>query len=267
MLSDEKENPLPPIDCIPGQEEKNPSLSSFFLELVSRVKKTLASIRAYNDLSKGRFKDVQFGGYFNQKMNEEVEKLYGVIESLLDYMKVNTPILKTNTIHNILEEILRLENKKIEGKKLKVFKRLAKDLPETTLHNEQFKYILHSILQYAFPIIPAGGSLGFLTRAGAISKEEAEEGGLSQGAERWIEILILFSGFKKPEEPVEIALGIPGIPKDDVGDLILRLVKEIVQKNCGQMRIDRREKQGRTLVVLRLPAERRKVYDYQSARA
>ena len=267
MLSDKNENPLFPSDCLSRRNEDAASLGFFFLELVSRVKKTLDSIRAYNGLSKGRFKDEQFGEYFNRKINEEVDRLSGVLEGLLDYMKVNTPIPKAHTIHNILQEILQSEKKKLGEKKWKVFKKLERDLPETTLHSEQVRYILHSILQYAFPIIPPGGILGFLTRTVAVPKEKVEEQGLPRGAEQWIEILILFSGLKRPEEPVEIALGLPGIPKDDVGDLILRLVKEIVQKNCGQMKIERQEKRSRTLIVLKLPAERRRVYFYQSARA
>ncbi len=262
-----EEDPHPSREAALAKEEGTASLSFFLVEMVSRVKKTLASIRAYNGLSKGRFKDDQFGEYFNRKMSEEIEKLNTVLEGLLDYMKVNTPVPKANTIHNIIGEVLRSEKKKLEEKKLRIFKKLEKDLPETTLHNEQIRYILHSILQYALPVIPAGGSLGFLTRTVTVPHDKREEGALPRKTEKFIEILMLFSGCKKPEEPVEVALGIPGFPKDDVGDLILRLVKEIIQKNWGQMRLERREKESKTLIVLRLPTERRKVFYYQSARA
>lgn len=261
------EDPLSSGEGILTKEEGTASLCFFLVELVSRVKKTLASIKAYSGLSKGRFKDDQFGEYFNRKMSEEVEKLNSVLEGLLEYMKVNTPVPKANTIHNILGEVLRSEKKKLEEKKLRIFRKLEKDLPETTLHNEQIRYVVHSILQYALPVIPAGGSLGFLTRTVTVPHERMEESAFPRKTEKFIEILILFSGCKKPEEPAEVALGIPGIPKDDVGDLLLRLVREIIQKNWGQMRLERREKESRTLIVLRLPTERRKVFYYQSARA
>jgi hypothetical protein len=260
--------PLPPGEDRTARQEGTSPLSFFFGELVSRVKRTLASIRAYNRLSKGRFKDDQFGEYFNRKMNEEVERLNAVLEGLLEYMKVNTPVPKVNTIHTLIDEVLQSEKGKVEERKIKIFKKLEKDLPETTLHNEQVRYVLHSVLQYAFNVIPPGGSLGFLTRTVAVPREKTgeEEGTSPPKSERSIEILMLFSGCKKPEEPVEVALGIPGIPGDDVGDLILRLVKEIVRKNFGEMRLERREREARTLIVLRLPTERRKLFHYQSTK-
>ena len=53
----------------------------------------------------------------------------------------------------------------LEDKKIKIFKKLEKDLPETVVHDEQLKYILNALLQYAIPSIPPHGSIGFLTKS------------------------------------------------------------------------------------------------------
>jgi hypothetical protein len=243
------------------------SLPPFLIELVSGMKKTVTSIKAIAEFSKGRFKDERFGEYFNKRMAEDTEKLDTVLQGLLDYVKVNTPIPKADTVRKIIEDVLGMERKRMEGKRIRVFKKFEKGLPETTLHDEQLKYVIHSILQYAFPLILEDGNLGVLTRSVDVSKRKLMRGDLPQENEKYIEILILFAGCKKPAEPIEVALGIPGIPKDDVGDLILRLVREIVQKNCGEMKFEFREKESRTLITLRLPTERRKIFSYYSGKA
>jgi nitrogen-specific signal transduction histidine kinase len=241
-------------------------LSPYFIELVSRMKKMVHTIKNFSDLSKGRFKDERFGEYFNKKMTEDTEKLDTVLRGLLDYVKVNTPVRKADTIRHIFEEVLRMERKRLEGKKIRISGKFERALPETTLHDEQIRYIFHSIFQYAFPLIPEAGSIGFLARSVDISKREPGREDLPQGKGRYIEVLILFSGGNKPGEPVEAALGIPGITKDDVVDLILRLVREIVQKNRGEMKLEFREKESKTHLTLRLPVEKRKILYYLPAK-
>ena len=266
LLNDLAKEPSPFKEEGASQSEGPSFLSPVFFELVSRMRKTIHSIKAFTDLSKGRFKDERFGEYFNRKMAEDTGKLDTVLQGLLDYVKVNSPVRKADTIRNIIEEVLRTEKKRLEGKKIRIFKKFGKDLPETTLHDEQLRYVFHSIFQYAFPLTPEAGSLGFLTRSVDVSKRELGREDLPQVRRKYIEVLILFSGCAKPGEPVEAALGIPGIPKDDVVDLILRLVREIVQKNRGEMKLEFREKESRTLITLRLPIEKRQIFYYQPAK-
>ena len=78
---------------------------------------------------------------------------------------------------------------------------------------------------------------------------------------RYIEISVVFMGYKKPAEQ-----GIGGVTlqKGEPLDLILRFVKEVVQRNRGMMRIEADEKKAKTFISLRFPVERRKVVYYQS---
>jgi hypothetical protein len=78
-----------------------------------------------------------------------------------------------------------------------------------------------------------------------------------------IEILMAYTGYKKPAEQPGSPLGIAAHQKERILDLALRLVDEIVQRNRGIMRFDEDEKKGKTVVSLRFPVERRKVVYYQ----
>jgi nitrogen-specific signal transduction histidine kinase len=180
---------------------------------------------------------------------------------------MNTPIEKVNTVHFILEDVLKKYEGKLEDKKIRVFKKFEKDLPETVVHEEQLRYILNSILQYALPSIPPQGSIGFLTKSLSVQKRTGEDQSLVQKDGRFIEIMIVFTGYKKPVEKFDTILGVPALQQEEAIELELRLIKEMIQKNQGVMTFEVNEKRPRTLISLKFPMERRKVIYYPSTNA
>lgn len=243
-------------------EQDNRFLSLFFIELVHRIKNPLVSIKTFTQLLREKFDDVEFREYFYRIVTEDIEEMDSLLNGLLNYIKINTPIEKTDTIHSILGDVLKKHEIQFEDKKIKVFKKFEKDLPETIVHEEQLRYILNSILQYALPSIPPNGSIGFLTKSFPIQKETVYNTTLLQKDERYIEIMIVFTGYKKPAEQFETVLGIPVVQQGEAIELELRLVKEIIQKNRGMMKFEVDEKKPRTLISMKLPIERRKVIYY-----
>jgi hypothetical protein len=194
-------------------------------------------------------------------MNEDIEKMNMVLNSLLDYVKVHTPIRKTNTVHNIIEEVLKKHQAKLEEKGIKVLKKLEKDLPETVVPDEQLKYIIGSVLQYAVALIPPNWNLGLSTRSLILDDEATVVQGLFKKAGKYIEISVVFPGHQRPSEPVS---GMATIQKEEASELILRFVKEVVLRNQGTINIGADEKKTKTFIFLRFPVERRKVVYYQS---
>jgi hypothetical protein len=183
-----------------------------------------------------------------------------VLSGLVNYIRLNTPIRKVETVHRLIEEELKKYQVKLEEKGIKLFKRFEKDLPETIVPDEQLRYILSSVFQYALATIPPNLSMGLYTRSFALGKEIGEEVTLKRDG-RYIEISVVFMGYKKPAEQ-----GVGGVTlqKGEPLDLILRFVKEVVQRNQGMMKIEGDEKKAKTLISLRFPVERRKVVYYQS---
>ena len=62
--------------------------------------------------------------------------------------------------------------------------------------------------------------------------------------------------------PVENRPEIPVDQKEGMADLILKLAKEILQRNHGMM-VETRGKNSEMLITLRFPVERRKVVYYE----
>jgi nitrogen-specific signal transduction histidine kinase len=246
-----------------SSEQNTSILSLFLIELVHRIKNPLVSIKTFTQLLREKFNDGEFREHFYRIVTEDIGKIDSVLNHLLTYIKINTPIEKKDTIHFILEEILRRHEGQLQDRKIKIFKKLEKDLPETTVHDEQLKYILDALLEYALPSIPPNGSIGFLTKSFDPRTETADDNKSRKRNGRYIEILIVFTGYKKPVEQFEAVLGIPALQKEEAVELELRLVKEIIQKNQGMMKFEVNEKKPRTIVSLKFPIERRKLIYYQ----
>jgi nitrogen-specific signal transduction histidine kinase len=245
------------------EEQNAHTLSLFLLELVHRIKNPLVSVKTFTQLLQDKFGDGEFREQFYRIVTEDIEKIDSVLNGLLSYIKINTPIEKRNTVHFILEDVLRNHEMQLEDKKIKIFKKFEKDLPETVIHDEQLRYILNALLQYAVPFIPLNGTIGILTKSSGIQKETAEDEKMTRRDGRYVEILIVFTGYKKPTEKFEMVLGIPGLQKEEAVELELRLIKEIIRKNQGTMKFEVSEKTPRTLISLKFPIERRKLIYYQ----
>jgi hypothetical protein len=244
-----------------SKEQNTPFLASFFIELIEGIKNSLTSIRNYTQLSRGKFSDREFGEYFYRAVTEDVEKIDMVLDGLINYIKLNTPIRKTDTVHRLIGEELKKHQAKLEEKGIKLFKKLEKDLPETIVPDEQLRYILSSIFQYALANISSDLSMGLYTRSFVLEKEMGQGPAFFQKDGRYIEITLIFIGYKKLSEQ---GMRTTGFQKEEPLDLILRFVKEVVQRNQGIMRIEPDEKKGKTLISLRFPVERRRVVYYQS---
>ena len=242
------------------------SLSLFFVELIHRIKNPLVSIKTFTQLLREKFGDDEFREYFYRIVTEDIERIDAVLNGLLNYIKINTPLEKSDTVHFILEHVLKKHELELEDKKIRIFKKFEKNLPETAVHDEHLRYIFDSLLQYVISSIPPNGSIGFLTKTFNGQKQGGDDKGAPQKEGRYIEILIVFTGYKKPLEQLEAVLGIPTIKQEEPIELELRLVKEIIEKNKGMIKFEINEKKPRTLISLKFPIERRKVIYYPSTK-
>jgi light-regulated signal transduction histidine kinase (bacteriophytochrome) len=235
--------------------------------LVHRIKNPLVSIKTFTQLLRQEFNDAEFRDQFYKVVTEDIQKIDSLLNGLLNYIKINTPIEKTNTVHLVLEEVIEKHDLQIKDKQIRIFKKYEQNLPETIVHEEQLRYIFASLLQYAISFVPPKGSIGLLTKLFNHHKEINTHQNHPREDEGYIGIFIVFTGYKKQKEPLQTVLGIPAPPQEETIELELRLIKEIIQKNRGMMKFEVSEKKPRTLISLKFPIERRKVIYYLSTDA
>ena len=166
----------------------------------------------------------------------------------------------------ILEDILEGNGSQLQTKNIKIIRKFDENLPETFIHDEQVKFILNSILLYAILSTPYDGGMGFLTRTinqkGAGTTED--EGKIVPFKDRrYIEILIVSTSHKDPLEQLEKPPEGKAIENENSIGLILQLIRELIQRSQGTIEFQVDEKKTRTIFILRLPCEIRRVVYYE----
>jgi hypothetical protein len=157
--------------------------------------------------------------------------------------------------------VLKKHQTQLNEKGIKLLKKFEQDLPETIVPDEQLRYILSSVLQYAMASTPPHWNIGLSTRSVTLEEKAGETRDSFKKDGRYIEITVVFPGDKKLNEP---GLWADTLQKEEVSVLLLRFVKEVVLRNSGIMKIGGDEKKTKTFISLRFPVERRKVVSYQS---
>ena len=222
------------------------------------TKGTLDSIKKLTELSQDRFSDRELGRFLYRMIAQDIHKTDLLVNGLLNYFQVTSPVKKTNTVNLLIEEVLKTHQVQLEEKEVKLVKKLEKGLPEIIVPDKQLRFILNSILQYAVTLMPSHGTLGFLTQS-FVLKEPHPKQTLFRKGEPYVETTLFFTGLEKPVEPFGRGAGIEGMPKEDSLDLMLKLVKDLVHRNRGVMKLQGDEKEARHSISLEFPVERRTV--------
>ncbi|MGD0915257.1 MAG: hypothetical protein ABSB22_02260 [Thermodesulfobacteriota bacterium] len=238
---------------------------SLFIELIRRTQSAFDSIKNFSQLSRGKFSDKEFGEFFNKVITKDVEKQNLLLNTFLRYIESTTPIIKRDTVSRLIEEALKRHYLRLEEKKARIFKKFEKDLPEAIVPDEQLRFILDSVLQYAIALMPSHGSVEFLARSIVLPREGVGDQEFFKRNEKSVEIMVVFTGYGESKEESEKGLGVPIAKEEVVSDLVLRLVDMVVKMNQGTMQFEVDETESKHRIVLKFPQERRKVVHYQLA--
>ena len=254
--------------------EKDPPVGSsgrplpvLFSNLATHLKDSFGSIRNLTEFSQDKFKDSEFGYYFQRMVIEDIDKAEAELNCFLDFLKMKSFAPRANTVHLVLEDLLRRNEKKLREKKIKIVKKeYEKDLPETSVQDEELKYILNWIIQYAIASAASSGTVGFLTRSFDPHEIRDDIKSTLPRDKKYLEILVAFGASannKAADQPLA-ALGLQTLHRESGSSLILPLVEEVVQKNHGVLKSRVDHEKGLTQISLILPCERRKMVQYQS---
>src|SRR4030043_2037113 len=185
----------------PSIRKNGLSLPVYFVELFNRIKASLSAMQAFAFLSRENFRDRELGEHFYRIVNEDIGKTISLLDCFNDYINFSTPMVKSNTVNTLVEEVIRKHESQFEEKKVKIIKKqFEKDLPETILPDEQLRYILNSLIECVLLSIPLYGSIGFLTRSFDIDALTSEEKSQLQKDGKYLEILVVSTRYEKSGE-------------------------------------------------------------------
>jgi hypothetical protein len=246
-FSDEKSIPLSPL---------------FLLETLRDIKKTVGSIYKIGLLSMEKSNNNEDRDHSWKAMTQGFDQIVSIVNMLSSYINVTSPIVKKNTIHCILEEILESNEKKLHARQIELKKTLGEELPETIFQDEQVRFILNLVLQYVILSTPSSGSIEIVTQF-VNNQKEQDLSSNDPLKGKYSEILISSScpNYSLNESPD--APEVPKIERDGTSHFILRLVREMIRRNQGMIDFQMDQMKSRTRISLKFPVERRRVAYYR----
>jgi len=241
---------------VPRTELNIPPLSSFLVDLICTVRKSLEEVVNQTETYEKKYANNGLGECFF-RLRSDIGKIDALFDNLLQYNKIVTPVRKTNTVHNLIENVLKKYDTLFEKRETLIFRRFEKDLPEVIVPDEQLGYLLDSVLQYILGLMASGGGISFSTRSLVIQEKEDERKQLLEQNNRWVEILAIFTRYMGSTEEAKSILGIQEhLTEQNPLDLILQLAKKMVDKNRGLMKVELAEERNNSSISLLLPAEK-----------
>jgi len=242
---------------VPRTEPNIPPLSSFLVDLICTVRKSLDEVVNQTQIYEKEYSNNGSGECFF-RIRSDIAKIDFLFDNLLQYYNITAPIRKTNTIHNLIEGVLKKYQPLFEKRETLIFRRFEKELPEVIVPDEQLRYILESVLQYILGLMPSGGGISFATRSLVIQEKEDENKPLLKQNTHWVEILMIFTRYRSSTEEEKILLGVQEHQTNqNPSDLILQLARKMVDKNRGLMEVELAEERNNSSISLLLPAEKK----------
>jgi PAS domain S-box-containing protein len=173
---------------------------------------------------------------------EEVKRLDGIISNFLDAMRPRPPDLCESNLVEVLDEVLRFQQKEIADRGITVEAETAADLPQVMADRNQVKQVYFNIVKNAIEAMQPGGCL----RIRARSDDDSVYlmfGDTGSGI-RQEDLVRLFQPYHTT--------------KQGGSGLGLMIVRRIMREHGGQVGIESKEGVG-TVVTLQFPRKDRRV--------
>ncbi len=90
--------------------------------MVLLTKNRLDAIKASARMLQTRTEDGRIAEFFSQTIDSDVDKTDAFIRGLINYVRVSTPVKKTNSVQTLIEKVLKKHQSALEQKKVKIFR-------------------------------------------------------------------------------------------------------------------------------------------------
>jgi hypothetical protein len=238
--------------------------SSCLIEMAQDIKKTADAMFRSSLLGMEKANDAEARKDSRTSVMKSHKKIDLILNIFLNYIRMSQPLVKKDTIHAILEELLAGYQKDFEDKSILVSKDYHAHLLEITVHEEQLRFILSSVLQYAILTTSVNGSIRIVTKPVVLQKSPEEEKIVPLKG-RFSEVSIQCSYVESPIPDSGKKVESPAPPREEGFRSLLLVSREIVQRHQGSFEFKVDDRDLRKSITLRFPAERRQSFYYKSA--
>ena len=225
-----------------------------------RAEKPVKSMREMIDLSRERFADREFGQFFSRMVHKDLDRVEGLLKDVFYFLGVNSPIEKKGTVNALLLGVIGRHQRHLEGKGITVLRTLEDNLPETTVPYEPLRYVFNGLFRWLASSILPGGSMELVTES-FHSQDLGKTGQDESALDRFIRVSIGFTDVEGDQARRKNDSPLGNVPAWQ-HDLLLKLAREVVERNSGTVLFGSDERQRKNLITVVFPAERRKSFYY-----
>lgn len=230
------------------------ALTTLTAGVAHEIKNPLGSISIHiqliqKALGNGAVKNIETIQNYLDIVNEEVERLNGIIVDFLFAVRPMDVNLVSQNLNELLHELFEFIHYELEEQKIHLNLNLDTEMPELQLDVKYMKQALLNIVKNAISAMPEGGCLQVDTVAG----------------DDHVELAISDTGVGIPEENMTKIFEPYFTTKDFGSGLGLTLVYKIIKEHQGEINLDSREGKGTTFTItLPVPQKEQRLLGWQS---
>ena len=232
--------PIPPI----RSGEKESFFDAAILALAHEIKNPLVAINTLASLLPEKFEDPEFRDQFSRLASLEVKRVNDRLENLLEYASLSTPYLGPTCLNSVLLDVLRLEEKNLAQRGVRLISQLGEALPPIPFDEKHLKFALRKILEDGLSKMDESKSIRFSTG----STDE----GIGNNRKQWVELLFGYEGQQGIIRKGKNTIIRESEPDFENWSVALLLAWRVVSRNHGIMQISRGEGAW-MLIRLRFP--------------
>ncbi|MCX6355494.1 MAG: ATP-binding protein [Candidatus Aureabacteria bacterium] len=234
------------------------SLGTLAAGIAHEIKNPLVSLKIFTRLLPQNYRDKKFREEFSTIANEEIDRINGFVEQLLDFARPRSPLMKQIDVCDIVRNTLLLLNNKIKEQRIEVRAEIGAEPLLVMADGNQLKQVLVNIITNALQAIQDSGVLivrvdlvkqqGYFPeaiRAEGIAEEQAR---LKSGDNVVIEITDTGKGI---DEKDILHLFEPFFTTKEAGvGLGLAIAHSIIEEHSGAIDVKSKVGEGTTFSIM-----------------
>jgi signal transduction histidine kinase len=167
----------------------------------------------------------------------EIERINKLVKDLLEYSKPSPMNFSKQNINDLVKNVLGIFTYNMQHQHIQVRERLGEDLPSVTVDPEKMSLVLINLIMNAIQAMPEGGTLTVETE---------------KGKKQTLSIAVFDTGVGIPEENLKNVFEPFFTTKEEGTGLGLPLVKMIVERHGGKVRVASADGSTRIHIILPL---------------
>ena len=219
-----------------ARSERLAALGEMAARVAHEVRNPLASIGAFaRRVHEGLGTDDPGRAYL-EIVIREAERLEGMVGEQLQYVSLQRPRLKLESMNGVLQEALQAAGERMVRRRVRLLKKLTPDLPPLLLDSERIRRVVGNILDNALESVAPGGRVRVESRrSGAYVILEIASDGLRRPGDLMEQLFVPFALSRQ---------GGPGVG--------LAVAQQVLKQHGGEMRV-RSEGEWSAIFSLTLP--------------